>query len=545
MAITVSDTGIGIPEEKLDRIFEPFEQADGSTARVYGGMGIGLAVSRKLVELQGGTLQVLSNIGVGSQFIFTLPIATPASLPLGDRTASPGSLDASMLPVSPLDWHWPVQTVLPQTIDPQEPQDADRPEDADVMALARRQHQILVVDDEPINRQVIMNHLAVKNYQVVEAVDGLEALALLEAGMQPDMILLDVMMPRMTGFEVCRRLREKHPAYKLPIVMLTAKNQVGDLVEGLSAGANDYLTKPISKSELLARLKTHLYLSKINQAYGRFVPRQFLHFLNRESIVDVDLGDQAQQHMSVLFADIRDFTTLSEQMTPKDNFKFLNAFLSRMEPAVSGHNGFIDKYIGDAIMALFSQSADDALQASIEMLQRLHQYNQERLGYHQSPIEIGIGINTGAVMLGTVGGRNRMDSTVISDTVNVAARIERMTRIYSANLLISHHTFLQLRDSNAYAMRVIDRVRVKGKLSFVSVYEVFEPDPPAVRSAKLKSRTEFENGLAAFYQKRYDKAIPKFQHCLTLCPTDKIAQSYLDRARRSDRDPNIAAETGL
>ena len=544
LAITVSDTGIGIPEEKLAQIFEPFEQADGSTARIYGGMGIGLAVSRKLVELQGGTLQVLSTIGVGSQFTFTLPIALPVVLPTGDHAASSGSLDASM-PPAPLDWHWPVQTVLPQTVDSREPLDADQPEDADVIALARRQHQILVVDDEPINRQVIMNHLAVKNYQVVEAADGLEALALLDAGMQPDVILLDVMMPRMTGFEVCRKLRERHPAYKLPIVMLTAKNQVGDLVEGLAAGANDYLTKPISKSELLARLKTHLYLSKINQAYGRFVPRQFLHFLNRESIVDVDLGDQAQQHMSVLFADIRDFTTLSEQMTPKDNFKFLNAFLSRMEPAVSEHNGFIDKYIGDAIMALFSQSADDALKASIEMLQRLQQYNQERLGYHQLPIEIGIGINTGAVMLGTVGGRNRMDSTVISDTVNVAARIERMTRIYSANLLISHHTFLQLSDSNAYAMRVIDRVRVKGKEAYVSVYEVFEPDPPAVRSAKLKSRTEFENGLADFHQKHYDKAIQKFQHCLTLCPTDKIAQSYLERARQAALNATSAAETGL
>ena len=460
----------------------------------------------------------------------------------GDRDASPAALAGSLSP-TPLDWQWPVQTVLPQAIAPRPLRDADRPEDADVTALARRQHQILVVDDEPINRQVIMNHLAVKNYQVVEAADGLEALALLDAGMQPDVILLDVMMPRMTGFEVCRKLRERHPAHKLPIVMLTAKNQVGDLVEGLSAGANDYLTKPISKSELLARLKTHLYLSKINQACGRFVPRQFLHFLNRESIVDVDLGDQAQQHMSVLFADIRDFTTLSEQMTPKDNFKFLNAFLSRMEPAIAEHNGFIDKYIGDAIMALFSRSADDALQASIVMLQRLHQYNQERLGYHKSPIEIGIGINTGAVMLGTVGGRNRMDSTVISDTVNVAARIERMTRIYSANLLISHHTFLQLSDSNAYAMRVIDRVQVKGKVTFVSVYEVFEPDPPAIRSAKLKSRTEFENGLADFYQQRYAKAIPKFQQCLTLCPADKIAQNYLDRARRAEQEATHPAGT--
>ncbi|MGD1943887.1 MAG: hypothetical protein ACFB0G_21545 [Leptolyngbyaceae cyanobacterium] len=110
-------------------------------------------------------------------------------------------------------------------------------------------------------------------------------------------------------------------------------------------------------------------------------------------------------------------------------------------------------------------------------------------------------------------------------------------------MLISHHTFLQLSDSNAYAMRVIDRVQVKGKVTFVSVYEVFEPDPPAIRSAKLKSRTEFENGLADFYQRRYAKAIPKFQHCLTLCPADKIAQNNLDRARRFEQEAARPAGT--
>ncbi|MEM6714298.1 MAG: adenylate/guanylate cyclase domain-containing protein, partial [Cyanobacteria bacterium P01_C01_bin.147] len=362
-----------------------------------------------------------------------------------------------------------------------------------------------------------------------QAASGPEALALMENGLQPDVILLDVMMPQMTGFEVCRKLRETYPAHALPIMMLTAKNQIGDLVTGLSSGANDYLTKPISKSELLARLKTHLYLSKINQAYGRFVPRQFLQFLNKESIVEVELGNQVQQQMSVVFADIRDFTSLSERMTPEENFKFLNAFLSRMEPAIAEHNGFVDKYIGDAIMALFSQGADDALTASIDMLRRLDKYNQERLQYGKSTLEFGIGINTGPVMLGTVGGRNRMDSTAISDTVNVASRIERMTRIYSANLLISNHTFLELSDSNQYAMRIIDRVQVKGKVAFVSVYEVFDPDPPEQREGKLKSRTDFETGLAFFYQQRFEEARQRFQGCLEICPTDKVARSYYER----------------
>jgi class 3 adenylate cyclase len=203
-----------------------------------------------------------------------------------------------------------------------------------------------------------------------------------------------------------------------------------------------------------------------------------------------------------------------------------------MEPAIAEHHGFVDKYIGDAIMALFSRGADDALQAAIEMLRRLDEYNKERSQYAKIPLEFGIGINTGTVMLGTVGGRNRMDSTAISDTVNVAARIERMTRIYSANLLISHHTFLELSDSNQYAMRVIDRVQVKGKVAYVSVYEVFEPDPPEQRAGKLKSRTDFETGLAYFYQNRFEEAQQRFQRCLTICPTDKVAESYYERCGR-------------
>jgi two-component system sensor histidine kinase ChiS len=241
-----------------------------------------------------------------------------------------------------------------------------------------QQFKILIVDDEPVNIQVLINHLSLQNYSLTQASNGTEALAAIEQGFKPDLILLDVMMPRMTGYEACQKIREKFPANEVPILMLTAKNQVNDLVEGLSVGANDYLTKPISKTELLARIKTHLRLSNLNIASGRFVPHKFLQLLNKESIIDVTLGDNSQQEMSIVFSDIRDFTTLSESMTPEDNFKFINAYLSRMESAIVENNGFIDKYIGDAIMALFSGSADDAVKAGIGMLHRLADYNQYR-----------------------------------------------------------------------------------------------------------------------------------------------------------------------
>ncbi|MEG3972906.1 AAA family ATPase, partial [Microcoleus sp. T2B6] len=174
------------------------------------------------------------------------------------------------------------------------------------------------------------------------------------------------------------------------------------------------------------RFTAELFL--LNQAYERFVPNQFLQFLDKSSIIDVELGDQVQLEMSVLFSDIRDFTTLSETMTPKDNFRFINSYLSRMEPVINENNGFIDKYIGDAIMALFSGEANNAVKAGIAMLHCLVEYNQNRANSGYGPIQIGIGINTGTLMLGTVGGQNRMEGTVISDAVNLASRVESLTK---------------------------------------------------------------------------------------------------------------------
>ncbi|GAB4187507.1 MAG: hypothetical protein Fur006_27430 [Coleofasciculaceae cyanobacterium] len=269
-------------------------------------------------------------------------------------------------------------------------------------------------------------------------------------------------------------------------------------------------------------------LFQLNQAFSRFVPRQFLQLLEKESIVDVQLGDAVQQEMSVLFSDIRDFTTLSETMTPQDNFKFINAFLSRMEPAILENQGFIDKYIGDAIMALFSGTADNAVKAGISMLHRLAEYNQQRIKSSYVPIQIGIGINTGSLMLGTVGGHNRMDGTVISDAVNLASRVESLTKNYGISLLITHQTFLQLNEP-VYAIRPIDRVKVKGKSEVVAVYEVFEADPPEIKEGKLKNYQIFVEALYNYNYQKFRAAEQLFAECLRLNPRDNVAQIYRQR----------------
>ncbi|HEY9612840.1 response regulator, partial [Allocoleopsis sp.] len=448
IAITVTDTGIGIPADKLDRIFESFEQVDGSTGREYSGTGLGLTITKQLIELHGGKICVTSKIGEGSQFTFTLPVSQNQVQTISE--------------VSPLRSIAPLQKLTNEPLIANEALTAESGE-----------FKILIVDDEPINLQVLVNNLSLEHYAITQATNGIEALAIIERGFQPDLILLDVMMPRMTGYEVARKLREKFLAIELPIVMLTAKTQTSDIVEGFIAGANDYLTKPFSKNELLARIKTHIRLAKINAAYGRFVPHDFLRFLGHESIVDVKLGDHVQKNMTILFADIRDFTTLSEGMSPQENFNFINSYLSRVSPVIRAHNGFIDKYIGDAIMALFPESVNEALSGAIEMQKQVILYNKHRQSLGYLPITIGIGLHTGSLMLGTIGSQERMESTVIADAVNLASRLEGLTKLYGAGILISLQTLCYLDEPHNYSYRFVDRVKVKGKQKPVAVFEIY------------------------------------------------------------------------
>jgi len=252
LAVTVSDTGIGIPEESLGRIFESFEQADGSTAREYGGTGLGLAVTRNLVDLHGGEIRAESEPGKGSHFTFTLPVS-------GEK-AEPAEIiarDTRVAGISP----------EPAEIGETEVQDA---------AEIPQEHlcdgeicRILAVDDEPVNLQVLKNQLTSEYYSVTLAANGREAIAALEGDEKFDLVLLDVMMPGMSGYEVCQRLRDMYSANELPVVMLTAKNQVDDLVAGFDSGASDYLTKPFSKQELIARVGTHVMLKHLHASRMR------------------------------------------------------------------------------------------------------------------------------------------------------------------------------------------------------------------------------------------------------------------------------------
>jgi len=213
---------------------------------------------------------------------------------------------------------------------------------------------------------------------------------------------------------------------------------------------------------------------QLNEAAIRFVPHEFLNFLGKENLAQCTLGDHVSQVMTVLFSDSRDFTPTSERLGAEATFEFVNAYLHKIGPIIREHRGFIMSYIGDAIMALFP-AADDGLRAGLAMLEALAEINAAKEGTDEEPIEIGIGLNTGVLMLGTIGEPNRMEGTVISDAVNLASRVEGLTKRLDEPMLISQQVVDRLAAPEAYALTPLDRVEVKGKSEPVQIYAVRSP----------------------------------------------------------------------
>ena len=270
---------------------------------------------------------------------------------------------------------------------------------------------------------------------------------------------------------------------------------------------------------------------RLTEAYQRFVPKQLLTNLNKDSILDVQLGDQVQKEMSILFSDIRSFTTLSESMLPEENFKFVNTYLSKMGPIVRENNGYIDKFIGDAIMALFEKSPDDAVRTSVKMLDALREYNKVRIREGNDPIRIGIGVNTGMMMLGTLGESDRMEGSVISDAVNIAARLEGLTKLYKTPLLISGETLLKIDDS-IFETRLIDKVAVKGKVKPIMVHEVLNGETPDLREIKFSMLPNFKKCFELYQNQKFENALELFRKYLKKVPEDHVGQLYVDRCQK-------------
>lgn len=277
-------------------------------------------------------------------------------------------------------------------------------------------------------------------------------------------------------------------------------------------------------------LTNHLRLT--NQSYSRFVPRAFLDFLGKTDINTVELGDQKRADMSMLFVDIRSFTTLSETMSPQDNFDFINDYLSEISPVIRRNGGFVDKYIGDAIMALFPGKAEDAVHAAIDILKTLDRFNAKRAGNGLAPVRVGMGLNRGTVMLGTVGEQERMDTTVISDAVNLASRLEVLAKLYDVQIMTTLSTLEQIENKASFAYRVIHRGRVKGKAELVTLVEVFNAETDPIYQEKLKTKDLYTHAMTAYKQGNMQEALRLFITVSETIPADKATINYIQRCTK-------------
>lgn len=527
--ISVIDTGIGIPEDMHEKIFLDFEQVDASAERSIGGAGLGLSITKHILELHDSKIELVSEPSKGSTFSFLIPMADEQFVCNLDPNLSQDILRIGK------------ELSLTSSIFQDDSNNTDDP----WLDVPKNGKKVLVVDDNSLNRKILKDQLEPSGYEVIMASSGQQCLDIVEESV-PDIILLDFMMPKMNGIEVCQRIREKYHKSQVPIIMITAKQEISTKIQGLEMGANDYLQKPFEMDEMLVRVKSCLNTAFISKSYERFVPSQFLKFLSRESILDIQLGDQVQQKMSILFSDIRDFTSLSEKMTPQENFNFMNSYLEKMGPVIRQNNGFIDKFIGDEIMALFAGRADDAVDAAINMQKELEIYNQRRFSVGYSPIDIGIGINTGDMMLGIIGESNRMEGTVISDAVNLAARIQGLSKAYGTPLLVTSDTFTQMEKPWSYSARFIDSIRLRGKEKSTTIFEILDGYPEPVLESKKKIAEDFDVGFQHFQVQEYDDAKRIFERCLKECPGDTVSAAYIKRINElTDRGDSGTAQDGF
>ena len=262
--------------------------------------------------------------------------------------------------------------------------------------------------------------------------------------------------------------------------------------------------------------------------FSRFIPNEYLKFLKKKEFWEIKLGDHLSQDMTVLFADIRSFTSMAEKIPSKEIFDFLNQFYTHMNLIIERNNGIIDKYIGDALLAIFPNSVEDAINCAIEMQLDI----QERefiINNRPKKIEIGIGIHYGEVLLGVLGSENRMQTTVISDSVNTASRLESLSKIYGAPIIISEDVIECITEPTKYHIRFLDNAYIRGKEEQTFICEVYNIDYPEQIELKDQTKQQFDNAVIIYQNGQYQKAWEIFLKILTVNPRDKAAIFFLNR----------------
>ncbi|TQV88659.1 two-component regulator propeller domain-containing protein [Aliikangiella coralliicola] len=456
--VCVSDTGMGIDNSQLEVIFEPFEQASLPETISHRGTGLGLSVSHQLIEEHGGNLWAVSKLDEGSQFYFEIPM-----------------------------WLENIHEVeVVESITHEKPARVISTTNKSKTIKKRKKNnnldkgKVLIADDDPINLQVLSDLLQMNGYQVVSAEDGLKAV---ELGEQEkfDLAIIDIMMPGLSGYDVCKRLRKKYTAIELPILLLSARNQPGDISAGFEAGANDYVTKPIEREVLLSRIHTMSLLrglvdakqqqehtATLQQAcerMGKYFPKQMV-----KQIITNDTQNPLvamRKQITVLFADLAGFTSISDRFEPESITDILNSFLGKMGQLIENKNGVLNEILGDGLVVFFGalDNMDKQLQAksaaklALEMQQAMTELSEQWLeaGFDHN-VKLRIGIHQDFATVGNFGSEDIVAFRAVGSGINLASRLENYSP--SGKITVSYPIYAQCR--NEFDFTELEEIQFKG-----------------------------------------------------------------------------------
>jgi predicted ATPase/class 3 adenylate cyclase/GAF domain-containing protein len=340
-------------------------------------------------------------------------------------------------------------------------------------------------------------------------------------------------------------LRARQPQSMLCIPLVRHEKFEGAIYMENSLAAGVFTEERIEVIKLLAAQTSisvenaNLYASQqsLIDAQNHFVPSQFLESLHYRDIARIAPGEHVVKKMSMMFADLRNFTPLAERLDARLVMDLLNRFFVSMEPQISSRGGFIDSFDGDRIKALFDGPADAPVRAGIGMWRALEELNSRSTAPGRGELQMGIGVNTGHMILGVVGGHHRMQCSVVGDAANLASRIEQLTKLYRAPLLIGEHTFRSLPDTSAFAIRMVDRVAVKGKSSVIELYEVIDAETPERRAAKLETQAALCTAMELCFGGEFKAALTAFKKISRQDPLDVVPVLFAERCARYVKEP--------
>ncbi|OKH30372.1 adenylate cyclase [[Phormidium ambiguum] IAM M-71] len=437
--IQIKDTGIGIRTEQIPHLFERFRQAEGSVNRSYEGSGLGLALVKELVELHGGQISVESIYGAGTTFTVWLQTGT-VHLPLDQVLEVPTQVQASRAAVELADLE-----VLEAAENAENKVDRETSETSPVAASDSSAPTILVVDDNRDLRAYVSQVLRASGFQVLTARHGAEGLSL-TTERHPDLIVTDLMMPIVSGLDMIRRIRDLPEVKATPIILLTAKVDEDTRIEGTEQGADIYLAKPFNDRELLAAVRNLLALkaneqklSELNKYLTESVLKRFLppSLVNKAATGELSLDLRPEPKLvTILFSDIVGFTQLSNTLRSRRVAELLNEYLDYMTRAVFANGGTVDKFMGDAVLAMYGApeelTPNEQVQRAIATARQMHHYlaqlNQRWQEQGIPEIQFRCGIHQGTAVVGMFGSSERADYTAIGPTVNIASRLQALAQ---------------------------------------------------------------------------------------------------------------------